>query len=96
MSLRNAHAEDKENENVFVKPNGQCQACLSIAMARKRTFRGTRKEGFCGGETANKHSILGTGLVVFWYILRQFGLRACDYTNYREAVGLFVGQGWER
>ena len=30
--------------NVFVKPNEQCQACSSIVIARKRTFRGTRKE----------------------------------------------------
>ena len=32
--------------NVFVKPNEQCRACSNIAMARKRTFRGTRKEPF--------------------------------------------------
>jgi len=32
--------------NVFVKPNEQCRACSNIAMARKRTFRGTRKERF--------------------------------------------------
>ncbi len=30
--------------NVFVKPNEQHRACSNIAMARKRTFRGTRKE----------------------------------------------------
>ena len=30
--------------NVFVKPNEQCRACPNIVMARKRTFRGTRKE----------------------------------------------------
>ena len=30
--------------NVFVKPNEQCRACSDIVMARKRTFRGTRKE----------------------------------------------------
>ena len=30
--------------NVFVKPNEQCRACSNIVMARKRTFRGTRKE----------------------------------------------------
>ena len=32
------------NTNVFVKPNEQCRACSDIVMARKRTFRGTRKE----------------------------------------------------
>ena len=32
--------------NVFVKPNEQCRACSNIVMARKRTFRGTRKERF--------------------------------------------------
>ena len=30
--------------NVFVKPNEQRRACSNIVMARKRTFRGTRKE----------------------------------------------------
>ena len=30
--------------NVFVKPNEQRRACSNIIMARKRTFRGTRKE----------------------------------------------------
>ena len=33
-------------KNVFVKPNEQCRACSDIVMARKRTFRGTRKERF--------------------------------------------------
>ena len=33
-----------EKINVFVKPNEQCRACSNIVMARKRTFRGTRKE----------------------------------------------------
>ena len=32
--------------NVFVKPNEQRRACSNIVMARKRTFRGTRKEQF--------------------------------------------------
>ena len=32
--------------NVFVKPNEQCRTCSSIVMARKRTYRGTRKERF--------------------------------------------------
>ena len=32
--------------NVFVKPNEQRRACSNIVMARKRTFRGTRKERF--------------------------------------------------
>ena len=30
--------------NVFVKPNEQCRACSNIVMARKRAFRGKRKE----------------------------------------------------
>ena len=30
--------------NVFAKPNEQCRACSNIVMARKRTFRWTRKE----------------------------------------------------
>jgi len=30
--------------NVFVKPNEQRRASSDIVMARKRTFRGTRKE----------------------------------------------------
>ena len=34
----------KRKMNVFVKPNEQCRACSNIVMARKRTFRGTRKE----------------------------------------------------
>jgi len=35
----------KEREkNVFVKPNEQCRACSDIVMARKRTFRGTKKK----------------------------------------------------
>ena len=29
--------------NVFVKPNEQCRACPNIGVARKRTFRETRK-----------------------------------------------------
>ena len=33
-----------KQKNVFVQPNEQCQIYLSIAMARKCTFRGTRKE----------------------------------------------------
>ena len=40
----NALFEERE-KNVFVKPNEQCRACSDIVMARKRTFRGTRKEG---------------------------------------------------
>ena len=39
----NALFEERE-KNVFVKPNEQCRACSDIVMARKRTFRGTRKE----------------------------------------------------
>ena len=34
-------------KNVFVKPNEQRRACSNTVMARKRTFRGTRKERFC-------------------------------------------------
>jgi len=30
--------------NVFVKSNEQCRACSNIGMARKHTFRETRKE----------------------------------------------------
>ena len=40
----NALFEERE-KNVFVKPNEQRRACSNIVMARKRTFRGTRKEG---------------------------------------------------
>ena len=39
----NALFEERE-KNVFVKSNEQCRACSNIAMARKRTFQGTRKE----------------------------------------------------
>ncbi|MFC2490127.1 MAG: type I restriction-modification system subunit M N-terminal domain-containing protein [Prevotella sp.] len=39
----NALFEERE-KNVSVKPNEQCRASLNIVMARKRTFRGTRKE----------------------------------------------------
>ena len=39
----NALLEERE-KNVFVKPNEQRRACSDIVMARKRTFRGTRKE----------------------------------------------------
>ena len=28
--------------------------------------------------------------------LREFGIRETRYTNYRVAVGLLVGQGWEQ
>ena len=41
----NALFEERE-KNVFVKPNEQYRACPNIVMARKRTFRGTRKEQF--------------------------------------------------
>ena len=34
----------KAEKNVSVKPDEQCRACSNIVMARKRTFRGTRKE----------------------------------------------------
>ena len=40
----NALLEERE-KNVFVKPNEQRRARSNIVMARKRTFRGTRKEG---------------------------------------------------
>jgi len=39
----NALFEERE-KNMFVKPNEQRRACSNIVMARKRTFRGTRKE----------------------------------------------------
>jgi len=42
---RNGRIYVKTREkNVFVKPNEQCRACSNIVVARKRTFRGTRKE----------------------------------------------------
>ena len=41
----NALFEERE-KNGFVKPNEQRRACSNIVMARKRTFRGTRKERF--------------------------------------------------
>ena len=34
------------NMNVFVKPNEQRRACSDIVMARKRTFRETKKNVF--------------------------------------------------
>ena len=30
------------------------------------------------------------------HILREFGIREARYGNYRVAVGLLVGQGWEQ
>ena len=39
----NALLEERE-KNVFVKPNEQCRACSNIVMARKHTFRGTKKK----------------------------------------------------
>ena len=39
-------ADLRINTNVSVKPNEPCRACSDIVMARKRTFRGTRKETF--------------------------------------------------
>ena len=39
----NALFEERE-KNVFVKPNEQCRVCSDIVMARKRTFRGTKKK----------------------------------------------------
>ena len=30
------------------------------------------------------------------YYIREFGIREISYANYRVAVGLLVGQGWER
>ena len=41
----NALLEERE-KNVFVKPNEQCRAHLNIVVARKHTFRGTRRERF--------------------------------------------------
>ena len=40
----NVFMSKDEKINVFVKPNEQCRACSNIVAARKRTFRGTRKE----------------------------------------------------
>ena len=39
----NALFEERE-KNFFVKPNEQCRVCSDIVMARKRTFRGTKKK----------------------------------------------------
>ena len=41
----NALFEERE-KNVFVKPNEQRRVCSNIVMARKRTFRGTKKNNF--------------------------------------------------
>ncbi len=30
------------------------------------------------------------------YYIREFGIREISYVNYRVAVGLLIGQGWER
>ena len=30
------------------------------------------------------------------YNLREFGMRGIRYINYRVAVGLLIGQGWEQ
>jgi len=47
FSCQNGRIYIKTREkNVFVKPNEQCRACSNIVTARKRTFRGTRKERF--------------------------------------------------
>ena len=40
------HFSRNKKRTVFVKPNEQSRACSDIVMARKRTFRGTRKEQF--------------------------------------------------
>ena len=29
------------------------------------------------------------------YYIREFGIREISYVNYRVAVGLLIGQGWE-
>ena len=34
--------------------------------------------------------------VLIVHILREFGIREARYANYRVAVGLLVGQGWEQ
>ena len=44
LSWREYALFEEREENVFVKPKAQCRAHLNIVMARKRTFRGTRKE----------------------------------------------------
>jgi len=30
------------------------------------------------------------------YYIREFGIREISYVDYRVAVGLLIGQGWER
>jgi len=44
LSWRENELFEEREKNVFVKPNEQRRACSDIGMARKRTFRGTRKE----------------------------------------------------
>ena len=44
MSKVDVFMPTHEKVNVFVKPNEQRRACSNTVMARKRTFRGTRKE----------------------------------------------------
>ena len=44
LSWREDALFEEREKNVFVKPKEQRRTCSSIAMARKRTFRGTRKE----------------------------------------------------
>ena len=43
LSWRENVLFEGREKNVFVKPNEQRRACSDIVMARKRTFRGTKK-----------------------------------------------------
>jgi len=46
LSWRENALFEVREKNVFVKPNEQSRTCSNIVLARKRTFRGTRKERF--------------------------------------------------
>ena len=54
-----AKRDGRNDANVFVKPNEQCRACSNIVMARKRTFRVTRKEQFYALTDVNDIGQLG-------------------------------------
>ena len=49
LSWREYALLEEREKNVFVNSNEQRRACPNIVMARKRTFRGTRKEQFPKG-----------------------------------------------
>ena len=46
LSWRENALFEERKRTAFVKPNEQCRACSDIVMARKRTFRGTKKNSF--------------------------------------------------